>query len=173
MDEVCRRAVTLPKANRFACLTFDGGCKDVITQAYPVLSKHGVPFTVYLPTAFPDGLGEAWWLALEDMIAREDRVNLVIDRKERRFATGSTPEKYETFEFLRAGCGRCRRRIFRSRSTTSARATPSISRRCRATRRWTGTIWRSSPPIRWDDRQRHGELSRAVQPERSPTRNVK
>ena len=89
MDEVCRRAVTLPKANRFACLTFDGGCKDVITQAYPVLSKHGVPFTVYLPTAFPDGLGEAWWLALEDMIAREDRISLVIDRKERRFATAA------------------------------------------------------------------------------------
>src|SRR6267142_123301 len=39
MDEVCRRAVTLPKANRFACLTFDGGCKDVITQAYPELAK--------------------------------------------------------------------------------------------------------------------------------------
>jgi peptidoglycan/xylan/chitin deacetylase (PgdA/CDA1 family) len=100
MDEVCRRAVTLPKANRFACLTFDGGCEDVITQAYPVLRKHGVPFTVYLPTAFPDRLGEAWWLALEDMIAREDRISLVIDRKERRFATGSTPEKYDTFEFL-------------------------------------------------------------------------
>jgi peptidoglycan/xylan/chitin deacetylase (PgdA/CDA1 family) len=100
MDEVCRRAVTLPKANRFACLTFDGGCKDVITQAYPVLSKHGVPFTVYLPTAFPDGIGEAWWLALEDMIAREDRISLMIDRKERRFATGSVPEKHETFEFL-------------------------------------------------------------------------
>ena len=100
MDEVCRRAVTLPKANRFACLTFDGGCKDVITQAHPVLSKHGVPFTVYLPTAFPDGLGEAWWLALEDMIAREERISLVIDRKERRFATGSMPEKYDTFEFL-------------------------------------------------------------------------
>lgn len=100
MDEVCRRAVTLPTANRFACLTFDGACKDVMTQAYPVLSKHGVPFTVYLPTAFPDGLGEAWWLALEEMIAREDRISLVIDRKERRFATGSTPEKYDTFEFL-------------------------------------------------------------------------
>ena len=100
MDEVCRRAVTLPKVNRFACLTFDGGCKDVITQAYPMLRKHGVPFTVYLPTAFPDGLGEAWWLALEDMIAREDRINMVIDRKERRFATGTAPEKYDTFEFL-------------------------------------------------------------------------
>src|SRR5207247_9411250 len=99
MDEVCRRAVTLPKANRFACLTFDGVCKDVITQAYPVLSKHGVPFTVYLPTAFPDGLGEAWWLAVEDMDAREDRISLVIDRKERRFVTGSPPEKHEPFEF--------------------------------------------------------------------------
>jgi peptidoglycan/xylan/chitin deacetylase (PgdA/CDA1 family) len=97
---VCRRAVTLPKANRFACLTFDGGCKDVITQAYPVLSKHGVPFTVYLPTAFPDGIGETWWLALEDMIAREDRISLMIDRKERRFATGNMPEKHDTFEFL-------------------------------------------------------------------------
>jgi peptidoglycan/xylan/chitin deacetylase (PgdA/CDA1 family) len=100
MDEVCRRAVTLPTGNRFACLTFDGGCKDVITQAYSVLSKHGVPFTIYLPTAFPDLLGDAWWLALEDMITREDRISLVIDRKERRFATGSTPEKYDTFEFL-------------------------------------------------------------------------
>jgi peptidoglycan/xylan/chitin deacetylase (PgdA/CDA1 family) len=100
MDEVCRRAVTLPKPNRFACLTLDGGCKDVITQAYPVLSKHGVPFTVYLPTAFPDGIGEAWWLVLEDLIAREERISLMIDRKERRFATGSMAEKYGTFEFL-------------------------------------------------------------------------
>src|SRR5207249_4511801 len=100
MDEVCRRAVTLPSANRFVCLTFDGGYKDVINSAYPVLSRHGVPFTVYLPTAFPDGLGEAWWLALEEMIVRENRISLVIDRKERHFATRSVSEKYETYEFL-------------------------------------------------------------------------
>jgi peptidoglycan/xylan/chitin deacetylase (PgdA/CDA1 family) len=100
MDEVCRRAVTLPQANRFACLTFDGGCKEVVTHAWPILEKHGAPFTVYLPTAFPDGIGEAWWLALEDMIAREERIHLVINRQERRFATGSLPEKIATFEFL-------------------------------------------------------------------------
>jgi len=100
MDEACRRAVTLPNANRFACLTFDGASKDIVTQAWPVLSKHGVPFTVYLPTAFPDGIGEAWWLALEEIIAREQRIHLMIDRQECRFATGSTPEKYVTFEFL-------------------------------------------------------------------------
>jgi peptidoglycan/xylan/chitin deacetylase (PgdA/CDA1 family) len=100
MDEVYRRAVTLPKDKRFACLTFDGASKDVVKQAYPLLSKHRVPFTVYLPTAVPDGLGQAWWLALEAMIAREERISLVIDRKERRFAAGSTQDKYDTFEFL-------------------------------------------------------------------------
>ncbi|MEA2912205.1 MAG: hypothetical protein QOJ15_4286, partial [Bradyrhizobium sp.] len=51
MDEVCRRAVTLASPRRFVCLTFDGGYKDVMTSAYPVLSRHGVPFTVYVPTA--------------------------------------------------------------------------------------------------------------------------
>src|SRR5206468_11995411 len=79
IDEACRRAVTLPAANRFVCLTFDGGYKDLMTSAYPVLAKHGVPFTIYLPTAFPDGLGEAWWLALEDIIARVSRISLMID----------------------------------------------------------------------------------------------
>jgi len=74
IDEVCRRAVTLASPRRFVCLTFDGAYKDLIKSAYPVLSKHGVPFTVYVPTAFPDGLGEAWWLALEEVIAREDRL---------------------------------------------------------------------------------------------------
>jgi peptidoglycan/xylan/chitin deacetylase (PgdA/CDA1 family) len=100
MDEVCRRAVSLPTAKRFVALTFDGGYKDVMNSAYPVLSRHGVPFTVYLPTAFPDGLGEAWWLALEQLIAREKRISLVIDRSERHFTTRSTSEKYQAFEFL-------------------------------------------------------------------------
>jgi peptidoglycan/xylan/chitin deacetylase (PgdA/CDA1 family) len=100
MDEVCRRAVTLPQPRRFVSLTFDGGYKDVMTSAYPVLSRHGVPFTVYLPTAFPDGLGEPWWLALEEMIARENRLSLVIDRRERHFTIASTPEKVQVYEFL-------------------------------------------------------------------------
>src|ERR1700687_6481971 len=100
MDEVCRVAVTLATRKRFVGLTFDGGYKDLITSAYPVLSKHGVPFTVYVPTAFPDGLGEAWWLALEEVIARENRLSLVMDRKEQHFNIGHTSEKYELYDFL-------------------------------------------------------------------------
>jgi len=100
MDEVCRRASSPPMRPRFASLTFDGGYKDFITTAYPILRKHSVPFTLYLPTAFPDGLGEAWWLALEEMIARESRISLVMDRKERHFMIYQTRAKYELFDYL-------------------------------------------------------------------------
>jgi peptidoglycan/xylan/chitin deacetylase (PgdA/CDA1 family) len=100
MEEVCRRAVTLATPRRFVCLTFDGCYKDVIASAYPVLAKHGVPFTVYVPTAFPDGLGEAWWLALEEVIAREHRISLVVDRQEQHLNIGTTSEKYEVYQFL-------------------------------------------------------------------------
>ena len=53
MDEVCQRAVTMSSPRRFVCLTFDGAYKDLMSSAYPVLSGHGVPFTVYVPTGFP------------------------------------------------------------------------------------------------------------------------
>jgi len=100
IDEACRRAVTLPERRRFACLTFDGSSRDLITHAYPVLAGHGVPFIVYLPTAFPDGVGEAWWLALEDVIARESRISLMIDGRERHFEVPKASDKYELFDFL-------------------------------------------------------------------------
>jgi peptidoglycan/xylan/chitin deacetylase (PgdA/CDA1 family) len=100
MDEVCRRAVILEQPRRFVCLTFDGGYKDVMSAAYPILSRHDVPFTVYVPTAFPDGVGEAWWLALERIIASENRLSLMIDDGERRFDMRTLAEKNDAFEFL-------------------------------------------------------------------------
>jgi peptidoglycan/xylan/chitin deacetylase (PgdA/CDA1 family) len=100
LDEVCRRAVRMAEPRRFVCLTFDGAYKDLIGSAYPVLAKHGVPFAVYVPTAFPDGLGEAWWLALEQVIARESRISLVMDRKELRFGISTTSEKYQLYALL-------------------------------------------------------------------------
>ncbi|HKS20537.1 MAG TPA: polysaccharide deacetylase family protein [Bradyrhizobium sp.] len=100
MDEACHRAALPPMRTRFAALTFDGGYKDLITTAYPILQSHGIPFTVYLPTAFPDGIGKAWWLALEQMIARENRISLVMDRKERHFLIHEMQAKYELYDLL-------------------------------------------------------------------------
>ena len=100
IDEVCRRARQPASGRRFVCLTFDGGYRDVMTFAYPVLSRHAVPFTVYLPTAFPDGLGEPWWLALEQVVAGQDRVSLVMGRTERHFVIRGISEKLQLYDFL-------------------------------------------------------------------------
>lgn len=100
MDEVCRRAVTLPEKRRFVALTFDGANKDLISFAYPVLLRHAVPFTIYVPTAFPDGVGEAWWLGLEQVIARESRISLMMGEKEQRFVVTDTAEKQALFSHL-------------------------------------------------------------------------
>jgi peptidoglycan/xylan/chitin deacetylase (PgdA/CDA1 family) len=59
-----------------------------------------VPFTVYGPTAFPDRLGEAWWLALEQVIARNDRVALVMDGREHRFEMPEPRQKVQLYELL-------------------------------------------------------------------------
>ncbi|ABE39928.1 polysaccharide deacetylase [Rhodopseudomonas palustris BisB5] len=99
-DEVLDRIARPDTPGRFVCLTFDGGSRDLISYGHPVLARHSVPFTVYLPTAFPDGLGEAWWLALEQVIAGNDRIALMIDNSERRFDTASTDDKYRVFHFL-------------------------------------------------------------------------
>lgn len=100
MDEVCRRAVTLPEKPRFVALTFDGAPKDLITFAYPVLARHAVPFTIYVPTAFPDGVGEAWWLGLEQVIARESRISLMMGEKEQRFTVTDNAAKRALFSHL-------------------------------------------------------------------------
>jgi peptidoglycan/xylan/chitin deacetylase (PgdA/CDA1 family) len=100
MDEVCRRATSPKSPRRFVCLTFDGATRDLMTSGYPVLARHGVPFTVYVPTAFPDGLGEAWWLALEAVIARNDRIALMMDRSEQRFEIADIDSKYQLYDLL-------------------------------------------------------------------------
>ena len=85
---------------RFVCLTFDGIYKDLAEFAYPILSRHQVPFVVYVSTAFPDGIGEAWWIALEQVISREPRVSLFIGRDERHFNVQGVAEKNQLFSFL-------------------------------------------------------------------------
>jgi len=100
MDEVCRRAVTLPGRRRFVALTFDGASKDLIRFAYPVLARHSVPFTIYVPTAFPDGVGEAWWLGLEQVIARASRISLMMGDREQRFTVANSAEKQALFSFV-------------------------------------------------------------------------
>ena len=100
LDELHRRLNEGDFARRFVCLTFDDGYRDTLTYAYPILKAAGVPFAVYVATSFPDRLGELWWLALEAVIARNDRVSLEIDGRNRSFDCRTAGEKRALHEEL-------------------------------------------------------------------------
>jgi peptidoglycan/xylan/chitin deacetylase (PgdA/CDA1 family) len=100
LDELHRRMSEGDFGRRFVCLTFDDGYRDTLAHAYPILKAAGVPFAVYVATSFPDRLGELWWLALEAVIARNDRIGLVIDGGNRTFDCKTVAEKRALYEEL-------------------------------------------------------------------------
>jgi len=88
------------RPRRFACITFDIGYRDFLEHAWPILKRHNAPATLYVPANFADQLGELWWLALEDVVARNDRLGLFIDGREHRIECRRIEDKNETFTFL-------------------------------------------------------------------------
>jgi peptidoglycan/xylan/chitin deacetylase (PgdA/CDA1 family) len=74
MDEVPERIRAGDEARPFVAFTFDDGYRDNAEFAYPILKRHGVPFTIYLPTSFIDHEGELWWLVLEKTIQTQRTV---------------------------------------------------------------------------------------------------
>jgi peptidoglycan/xylan/chitin deacetylase (PgdA/CDA1 family) len=93
LDEMHRRLSEGYSGRRFVCVTIDDGYRDTLNWAYPILKQHDIPFTLYIPTSFPDRLGELWWLALEAVVARNERIGLVIDGKDQRFDCHTVEEK--------------------------------------------------------------------------------
>jgi peptidoglycan/xylan/chitin deacetylase (PgdA/CDA1 family) len=100
LDEMHRRMSERDFKRRFVCLTFDDGYRDVLQHAYPILKAAQVPFAVYVATSFPDRLGELWWLALEAVIARNDRIGLQIDGRNRTFDCTTLAEKRALYQEL-------------------------------------------------------------------------
>lgn len=100
LDEMHRRLTGRDFRRRFVCITFDDGYRDFLHHAYPVLREYEVPFGMYIPTSFPDRIGELWWVALEAVIAKHARIGLVMDGVDRRFDCGTAAEKNELFEQL-------------------------------------------------------------------------
>ncbi len=100
LDEMYRRLTEQDFRRRFVCFTIDDGYRDTLHWAYPLLKKHEVPFCLYIPTSFPDRLGELWWLALEAVVARNKRISLMIDGREQGFECATVAEKKHVFEQL-------------------------------------------------------------------------
>lgn len=84
----------------FACFTFDDGYRDNLTYAYPLLKRYNVPFTIYVPTDFPDGRGELWWLVLEQVVRKSPAVIVQMAGQLRSFACATNSEKQKTYDAI-------------------------------------------------------------------------
>jgi len=100
LDEMHRRMTEGDFSRHFVCLTFDDGYRDTLQWAYPILKEAEVPFAVYVPTSFPDRLGQLWWLVLEAVVARNDRIGLVIGGRDRKFDCRTVAEKRALYDEL-------------------------------------------------------------------------
>lgn len=100
MDEALERLAGPRGSRPFVVLTFDDAYRDNLHHALPILHAHDAPFTLYVPTAFVDGVGQLWWQAIEDIIARQDAVAFFEDGDTEYVDTRTLAQKRDAFDRL-------------------------------------------------------------------------
>jgi len=100
LDEAIRRVETPERTRPFVVFTFDDAYRDNLRYALPILRRNQCPFTLYVPTALVDGVGEIWWQALEDIIARQDAVAVTYLGETDYLPTRTLAEKNEAYDSL-------------------------------------------------------------------------
>ena len=100
LDEAIRRIETPERTRPFVVFTFDDAYRDNLRFALPVLRRNQCPFTLYVPTALVDGVGEIWWQALEDIVARQEAVAVTYLGETDYLPTKTLAEKNEAYDNL-------------------------------------------------------------------------
>jgi peptidoglycan/xylan/chitin deacetylase (PgdA/CDA1 family) len=102
LDEALRRVEADFQVKRFAVFTFDDAYRDNLKYALPILRRHQCPFTLYVPTALVDGVGEIWWQALEDIIASQQAIAVEGNGDTDYLPTAALAEKREAYGIVYA-----------------------------------------------------------------------
>lgn len=97
LDELCEAISRGKNARRLIALTFDDGYRDNYTNAYPILKKYNIPFTIFVSTDVINGKILYWWDVLEKIIRSND-VLKVFDKNYKCF---TVEEKEKAFFELR------------------------------------------------------------------------
>ncbi len=80
MDEALQRLTASdPPTRRFAVLTFDDGFRDNLEFAVPILERLDAPAVFYITTGFADRTARVWWVELEEVVRKADRITVNID----------------------------------------------------------------------------------------------
>lgn len=78
LDEALARLAAGRSPRFFVALAFDDGYRDNVEHAWPVLAKHGVPWTLFVTPGFADRTARLWWLELEEAIRALPRIELAL-----------------------------------------------------------------------------------------------
>jgi peptidoglycan/xylan/chitin deacetylase (PgdA/CDA1 family) len=97
LDEAHLRVKNGKTQNRFACFTLDDGYRDNYEYAYPVFRKHKAPFTIYVPSDYPGGMGEIWWIALEKVVAAGSEIKFITKEGSAMLPCVTDEQKNDTF----------------------------------------------------------------------------
>ncbi|TIW44062.1 MAG: polysaccharide deacetylase [Mesorhizobium sp.] len=76
LDEAIERIKAGGKGGQFAAITADDAYRDNMTEALPVLEKHGAPVTIYVAPGLINGAADLWWEMVEDIVSARDRLIL-------------------------------------------------------------------------------------------------
>ncbi|RWD32632.1 polysaccharide deacetylase family protein [Mesorhizobium sp.] len=76
LDEAIERIKAGGKGGQFATITADDAYRDNMTEALPVLEKHGAPVTIYVAPGLINGAADLWWEVVEDIVSARDRLIL-------------------------------------------------------------------------------------------------
>ncbi len=98
LDDVPQRLKSGKKSRPFVCFTFDDGYRDNRDHAYPILKKYNAPFTVYVPSAYPNGQADLWWVVLEDVLRTAKELTVLIDGTKRQLSLHTDAEKNQAYD---------------------------------------------------------------------------
>lgn len=100
LDDVPERLKAPRTGKPFAVFTLDDGYRDNAEYAYPIFKRHGVPFTIYVPTDYADGVGDLWWLTLEAAVRQSSEITIEMDGVRRDFKLTTAAEKNAAFDVI-------------------------------------------------------------------------
>ena len=83
----------------FVVFTFDDGYRDNREHALPIFKKYNIPMTIYVVSDYSAHKGELWWLALEEIIAAQTKVEDPTEQG-KMLAAETTKQKYAAFDHI-------------------------------------------------------------------------
>jgi peptidoglycan/xylan/chitin deacetylase (PgdA/CDA1 family) len=85
-------------AQPFACFTLDDGNRNNKTEAAPVFTRHGAPFTIFITKGFIEGTHSLWWETLEALLNKAPAIDFDFGLGPEPVPTATPPQKLAAFQ---------------------------------------------------------------------------